>query len=141
MMNQAKHRRRAPQPGNSPRLWSSLLLLRRGAGAFRKHAPARPDPGAAESHGAAADESPDLAQLEFVIQEARKAADGQWDAWKQADARIQFLLGLAVSMVTLGLALGIGRGPASPGGWALLAFAITNLIGAVLYLALAYQGD
>ena len=139
-MNAAKHRR-APVRGSSRRLWSSLLLLRRGAGAFRKHAPERPVPRTAESLGAAADESPDLAQLEFVIQEARKAGDGQWDAWKQADARIQFLLGLAVSMVTLGLALGIGRGPASPAVWALLAFAITNLIGAVLYLALAYQAD
>ena len=140
-MNAAKHRRRVPVRRNSRRLWPSLLLLGRRAGAFRRYAPVRPNPRAVQSLGADRDEGSHLAQLEFVIQEARKAADGQWEAWKQADARIQFLLGLAASMVTLGLALGIGRGPASPAVWALLAFAITNLIGAVLYLALAYQGD
>jgi hypothetical protein len=87
------------------------------------------------------DELPDLAQLEFVIQDARKAADCQWDAWKQADARIQFLLGLAVSMVTLGLALGVGRDLTSPAARPLVAFALTNLLGAVGYLALAYRSD
>ena len=129
LMNAAKHRRRVPVRRNSRRLWPSLLLLGRRAGAFRRYAPVRPNPRAVQSLGPDRDEGSHLAELEFLIQEARKAADGQSDAWKQADARIQFLLGLAVSMVTLGLALGIGRGPASPAVWALLAFPITNLIG------------
>ena len=132
-MNAAKHRRRlVPVRRDSPRDPNPILSASRTAGALSRHADRR----TADSVQGDPDEVPDLAQLEFVIQEARKAADGQWDAWKQADARIQFLLGLVVSMVTLSLALGIGRGIASSAAWPILAFAVTNLFGAVISLAL-----
>ena len=81
------------------------------------------------------------ALLELAIQEGRKAADCQWELWKLADCRIQFLIGLAASMVTLGLAFGLGRlAPGSPEHF-LLMVATGALVGAVLYLVTAYQAD
>jgi hypothetical protein len=70
-------RRPSLAQGNAPSPRPPVLFAPRTAWPLRRRAGQR----ATEPLGAEGEEAPDLAQLEFVIQEAGKATDGQWDAW------------------------------------------------------------
>ena len=53
-------------------------------------------------------------QVDLLLSLAQRATDNQWDNWKFVDSRGQFLLGWLLTAVAVGVALGLGRSPATP---------------------------
>ena len=51
----------------------------------------------------------DPAQLDLLLDQLRGALEAQWDTWKFADTRAQFMLGWLLTATTVSLALGLPR--------------------------------